>query len=89
MTDEQPDNDYQKLRDEFQTQFTTLKESFNTTLSELKAQNEELKKHNEELQRALIRSAVTPEPSKEPELSDDDKYDQMIEKLAKLTLSKM
>lgn len=81
-------NEYQKMRDEFTAQFTELKKSFESSISELKTQNEELTKHNQELQRALIRSATNPAPT-EPELSEEDKYTQLIDKLAKQTLSKM
>lgn len=76
----------EKLRSEFQEQFTTLKSSFQTELSNLKTQNDTLAKENEELHRALIRSAVTPVPSQEPK---EPTYEDRILALAKKTLQYM
>lgn len=76
----------EKLRSEFQEQFSTLRSSFSQELEQLKTQNANLQKENEELHRALIRSAVTPVTAQEPK---EPTYEDRILTLAKKTLTYM
>lgn len=96
MTDENPKptekekSDVEKLRDEFTAQFATLKQSFESELSTLKAENAELKGKNDELSRALVRSAINPSPVKPEEpKTDEELYKEKIDGLSKRTLELM
>ena len=79
----------EKLRSEFQEQFSTLQANFTKELETLKTKNEVLEKENSELHRALIRSAVTPSPTPEPEKTPEQIYEDKINAIAKRTLEMM
>ena len=95
--DPQPDKDPKKeksdveqLRDEFTAQFATLKQSFESELNTLKTENTQLKETNDELKRALVRSAITPAPEKQPEVkTEEELYKEQIAELSKKTLERM
>jgi len=95
--DPQPDpnpkkekSDVEQLRDEFTAQFATLKSSFETELNTLKTENSQLKETNDELKRALVRSAITPAPEKQPEVkTEEELYKEQIAELSKKTLERM
>ena len=76
-----------KLRDEFQSQFNTLK----TTFEEENKKNLEtissLKKENEDLHRALIRSAQLP-PAEQPQQKTEEQiYQEQIAEYAKKSIA--
>ena len=83
-------SEIERLRDEFTEQFSAMKTSFQGQVDELSAQNEALKKHNQELERALLRSAVSPEPAPpSPEKTEEEKYKEEVELRSKRTLELM
>ena len=93
MTEEAQDQPQQtedpiaKLRDEFQSQFNTLK----TTFEEENKKNLEtissLKKENEDLHRALIRSAQLP-PAEQPQQKTEEQiYQEQIAEYAKKSIA--
>lgn len=76
-----------KLRDEFQSQFNTLK----TTFEEENKKNLEtissLKKENEDLHRALIRSAQLPPVPEVPQKTEEQIYQEQITEYAKKSIA--
>ena len=76
-----------KLRDEFQSQFNTLK----TTFEEENKKNLEtissLQKENEDLHRALIRSAQLPPVQQVPEKTEEQIYQEQIQEYAKKSIA--
>lgn len=76
-----------KLRDEFQSQFNTLK----TTFEEENKKNLEtissLKKENEDLHRALIRSAQLPPVQEVPAKTEEQIYQEQIAEYAKKSIA--
>ena len=76
-----------KLRDEFQSQFNTLK----TTFEEENKKNLEtissLKKENEDLHRALIRSAQLPPVQQVSEKTEEQIRQEQIAELAKKSIA--
>lgn len=76
-----------KLRDEFQSQFNTLK----TTFEEENKKNLEtissLKKENEDLHRALIRSAQLPPDQQVPQKTEEQIYQEQIAEYAKKSIA--
>ncbi len=91
MTDEQQteqkeqvaEDPIAKLRDEFQSQFTALKTSFETENKKNLETIEKLSKENEELHRALVRSAQIPPTETEPAKTEEEIYAETIVELAK------
>ena len=78
-----------ELRDEMQAEFTKLKEAFQSEIAEKDAAISELEKTNRELQRAIVRSAVTEPPKVEQPKTEEQIYNERIERLAKSTINKM
>lgn len=62
---EQP-SEIEKLRNEFQEQFATMKASFAAEQEKSSAEISRLTKENEELHRALVRSALLPKTEEAP-----------------------
>ena len=93
MTEEAQDQPQQtedpiaKLRDEFQSQFNTLK----TTFEEENKKNLEtissLKKENEDLHRALIRSAQLPPVEQPQQKTEEQIYQEQIAEYAKKSIA--
>lgn len=85
MTDE-PEQDelYLKLKEEMQTEFTTLKEAFESERQELQATIAKLEEQNQGLQRALVRQATTePAPvEEEHEPTEEELYQAEIDTVA-------
>lgn len=63
-----------KLRDEFQTQFTQLKTTFETENKKNLETISQLRKENEDLHRALIRSAQMPKEEPPPQKTEEEIY---------------
>ena len=75
-------SEIEKLRNEFQEQFSTLKTSFETELNKHKEENEALRKENESLHRALVRSAQLP-PEKAPvQKTEEEIYQEKVAAIA-------
>ena len=84
-TPEQP-SEIEKLRNEFQEQFATLKTSFE---SELKTKTDEitsLRKENEDLHRALVRSAQLPPQESPVQKTEQELYQERISAIAAKSL---
>ena len=73
-TDPQPEDPIAKLRDEFQTEFTQLKTTFETENKKNLETISQLQKENEDLHRALIRSAQMPKEEPPPEKTEEEIY---------------
>ena len=71
---QQSDDPIAKLRDEFQTQFTQLKTTFETENKKNLETISQLQKENEDLHRALIRSAQMPKEEPPPEKTEEEIY---------------
>lgn len=93
MTDEPETNSIEDpvvtLRDEMNAQFAELKSSFEATLKEKDELISQLKEQNTGLQRALVRSAVMDPPKVEEPKTEEQLYDENIERLTKRTLEIM
>ena len=83
--DKAADDPITKLRDEFQEQFDALKASFESQAKEMESTITKLKDENDSLHRALIRSAVNPQPVDTPPKSEEDIYNDTINALAEKT----
>jgi len=59
-------SEIEKLRNEFQEQFTAMKTSFAAEQEKSNAEISRLTKENEELHRALVRSALLPKTEEAP-----------------------
>lgn len=81
-------SEIEKLRDEFQEQFNTIKTSYEKTAADLKESNDKLSKENEELRRALIRNTSMGTPSGEPpkQKTEEELYQEKIAALSKKSL---
>lgn len=77
------------LRDEMNAQFNELKQSFEATLKEKEELISQLKEQNTGLQRALVRSAVMDPPKVEEPKTEEDLYNEEVERLSKRTLEIM
>ena len=73
-TDPQSEDPIAKLRDEFQTEFTQLKTTFETENKKNLETISQLQKENEDLHRALIRSAQMPKEEPPPEKTEEEIY---------------
>ena len=71
---QQSDDPIAKLRDEFQTQFTQLKTTFETENKKNLETISQLQKENEDLHRALIRSAQMPKEEPPPQKTEEEIY---------------
>lgn len=77
------------LRDEMNAQFAELKASFEATLKEKEELITQLKEQNTGLQRALVRSAVMDPPKVETPKTEEELYNEEVERLTKRTLDIM
>lgn len=77
------------LRDEMNAQFAELKASFEASLQEKEELISQLKEQNTGLQRALVRSAVMDPPKVEEPKTEEDLYNEEVERLSKRTLEIM
>ena len=76
-----------KLRDEFQSQFNTLKTTFEEENKKNLDTITQLKKENEDLHRALIRSAQLP-PAEQPQQKTEEQiYQEQITEYAKKSIA--
>ena len=85
-TSEQP-SEIEKLRNEFQEQFATLKTSFESELKKSTDENAALRKENEELHRALVRSAQLPPQQTPVQKTEQEIYAERINALAAKSLA--
>ena len=85
-TSEQP-SEIEKLRNEFQEQFATLKTSFESELKKSSEENAALRKENEELHRALVRSAQLPPQQTPVQKTEQEIYAERINALAAKSLA--
>lgn len=85
-TSEQP-SEIEKLRNEFQEQFATLKTSFESELKKSTEENAALRKENEELHRALVRSAQLPPQQTSVQKTEQEIYAERINALAAKSLA--
>ena len=85
-TPEQP-SEIEKLRNEFQEQFATLKTSFESELKKSSEENAALRKENEELHRALVRSAQLPPQQAPVQKTEQEIYADRINALAAKSLA--
>ena len=85
-TSEQP-SEIEKLRNEFQEQFATLKTSFESELKKSSEENAALRKENEELHRALVRSAQLPPQQTPVQKTEHEIYAERINALAAKSLA--
>ena len=76
-----------KLRDEFQQQFSTMKESFEAENKKNLDLITKLTKENEDLHRALVRSAQLPPEQKQPEKTEEEIYQEKIAEYAKKSIA--
>lgn len=84
-----PVDPIQSLRDEFAEQFSTLKQSFESQLSERDDTITKLKEENDSLHRALIRSAMTTPVAPVQPKTEQELYNERIQELAEKTLAYM
>lgn len=77
------------LRNEFSEQFATLKASFEQTNKENNELIAKLKEENDALHRALVRSALNPEPVPVKEKTEEEIYNDRIKELANRTIELM
>ena len=85
-TPEQP-SEIEKLRNEFQEQFATLKTSFESELKKATDENAALRKENEQLNRALVRSAQLPPQQAPVQKTEQEIYADRINALAAKSLA--
>ena len=76
-----------KLRDEFQQQFSTMKESFEAENKKNLDLITKLTKENEDLHRALVRSAQLPPEQKQPEKTEAEIYQEKIAEYSKKSIA--
>lgn len=76
-----------KLRDEFQQQFSTMKESFEAENKKNLDLITKLTKENEDLHRALVRSAQLPPEQKQPEKTEQEIYQEKIAEYSKKSIA--
>ena len=98
MTEEQPkkteekkdpssEDAITKLRNEFQEQFSTLKETFETENKKNLETISKLTKENEDLHRALVRSAQLPPEQTKKEKTEEEIYQVKIAELSKKSIA--
>ena len=75
------ENPIQKLRDEFQRQFTALKTSTEEAIASKDKQISELTEQLKQANAALLKSAFTPAPAPTPEKSEEEIYQDRIQSL--------
>ena len=80
-------SEIEKLRNEFQEQFATLKTSFESELKKSSEENAALRKENEELHRALVRSAQLPPQQTPVQKTEQEIYADRINALAAKSLA--
>ena len=85
-TTEQP-SEIEKLRNEFQEQFATLKSSFETELKKATDENTSLRKENEELHRALVRSAQLPPAEVPVQKTEEELRAEFVKKYAERAIA--
>lgn len=81
------DDAISKLRDEFQQQFSTMKESFDAENKKNLDLITKLTKENEDLHRALVRSAQLPPEQKQPEKTEQEIYQEKIAEYSKKSIA--
>ena len=81
------DDAISKLRDEFQQQFSTMKESFEAENKKNLDLITKLTKENEDLHRALVRSAQLPPEQKQPEKTEQEIYQEKIAEYSKKSIA--
>ncbi len=81
------DDAISKLRDEFQKEFSTLKETFETENKKNLETISKLTKENEDLHRALVRSAQLPPEQKPQEKTEQEIYQEKIAELSKKSIA--
>ena len=86
QTEAQPVSEIEKLRNEFQEQFNTLKTSFAAEQEKSAAEISRLQKENEDLHRALIRSAQLPPEQTPVQKTEQEIYAENVAKWAKKSL---
>ena len=84
---EQQPSEIEKLRNEFQEQFATLKTTFETELKKSKEENDRLAKENEDLHRALVRSAQLPPTQAPVQKTEEELYAEKIRKYAEKSIA--
>ena len=78
-----------QIRQEMQEQFAAFKKETETVLEAQKAQIAQLEADKASLQAALVKSATSPPPAKEPEKTEEDLYRERVETLAEKGLELM
>ena len=78
-----------QIRQEMQEQFAAFKKEAEATLEAQKAQIAQLEADKASLQSALVKSATSPPPAKEPEKTEEDQYREKVDALAKKGLDMM
>ena len=81
------DDAISKLRDEFQQQFSTMKESFEAENKKNLDLITKLTTENEDLHRALVRSAQLPPEQKQPEKTEQEIYQEKIAEYSKKSIA--
>lgn len=83
---EQP-SEIEKLRNEFQEQFATMKASFESELTKSTEEISRLTKENEELHRALVRSAQLPPAEVPVQKTEEDLRAEFVKKYAEKAIA--
>ena len=83
---EQP-SEIEKLRNEFQEQFATMKASFESELTKSTEEITRLTKENEELHRALVRSAQLPPAEVPVQKTEEDLRAEFVKKYAEKAIA--
>lgn len=81
------DDAISKLRDEFQQQFSTMKESFEAENKKNLDLITKLTKENEDLHRALVRSAQLPQEQPAKEKTEEEIYQEKIAEYSKKSIA--
>ena len=94
MTEEDPQASQadliSQLRDEFASQISALKSSFEEDNAKLSSENAALKQQNEDLQRALIRTATVPDEHNVAQPpSEEDLYREQVQAIAQKALKQV
>lgn len=80
QTEAEP-NPIEELRNEFQAQFTALKESTEASIKERDEKILALEAENKDLHKALLQSAFTVPAPKEPEPTEEELYRKHVQTL--------
>ena len=94
MTEEDPQASQadliSQLRDEFASQISALKSSFEESNAKLSEENASLRQQNEDLQRALIRTATVPDEHNVAQPpSEEDLYRERVQTIAQKALKQV